>query len=274
MELWKLLNENKEWLFSGIVIAALGGISALLLRVWRKFHDAKEWLFSGIGMAALGGISALLLRACRKFHDAQAIDSRKPFPISHSEHSNHPLDTITRNLICDTQGNYAQFAFFSAEFHKNLSKSIQSGNVSSIVRARTSLELYLDNSIIDAALLLFRRLQEYFSGRSSVPPRCCLKVVRIRDNEQYVSAMARDDKIPKSCIYRSDYLFDSHSLFREIASSSGPRSGKGVVLNNIPKEIATSQYENARINKDLARDYWHNFDKDQGSSTRAIASTH
>lgn len=174
-----------------------------------------------------------------------------------------------RDIVCENQGKYIQFAFSAGEAHKALSKALQDDNVPEIEASLGLLTALANTSILLEARATFAHMQRYFSSTSAsrktpnhtIPPRICLKLLkkvkRGRRNATLVFTRARHDAYPendKRFEQESDareYLLNAHSIFYHIY-----QYGSYYVENDIPEAFDTKGYENARIEKDEAKAYY------------------
>lgn len=167
--------------------------------------------------------------------------------------------SFMRRVICYNQGEYAQYNFLAAERHKALKESWRkSPNDAKDLHERCDeLVSFLNTHLHDVSQKNFAFIKEYFSGRDPVEPRICIKG-NFRHNERdYIVPLIRDKKVN----YLSEYPLESNRGFLFVKNN-----GTHFRSDDIPKDIAEGKYHNARINNELATDYYKKRNQDPALS--------
>lgn len=168
-----------------------------------------------------------------------------------------------KELVCEHQGRYVQFAFFAFMYHKALGMALDSDNKEDIIKYHYLLKTLATNSISTAAQTTFGHLQDYFASspehrsHHSIPPRICLKLLRKKSGANFIYTRLRydryrnDEKEFERDPYEPEYPLNQHSIFYHIQQYDG-----FVVKNDIPKAIETESYKNGRIESTAAKRYY------------------
>lgn len=157
-----------------------------------------------------------------------------------------------RRVICYNQGECIQYNFLAGELHKSVKDSLRESNrnVATLHKLCDRLEYFLNRNLGRISQENFRLLKLYFRGRHNVEPRVCVKGNHERDGKYYIVPIVRDKEVN----YWSDYPLEENSGFLHVKNH-----GTYFLCNDIPKQIGTvgsDGYRNARIDTDLAREYY------------------
>lgn len=155
--------------------------------------------------------------------------------------------TFIQKAVCYNQAALIEFCFLAGEKHKSLKTYYLSGNSKNDMRElqRRSHDLvnFLNETMLEVSLNNFQLLRSFFSSRSEIPPRVCLKGnfnVRNGQNATIVS-LFRDDPVG----YDSDVIVEGNSGFHYVRDH-----GRFYLENNIPAAVVKGDYVNPRL-KDL-----------------------
>jgi hypothetical protein len=167
--------------------------------------------------------------------------------------------SFMRRVICYNQGEYAQYNFLAGELHKRAKDFLRDSprDVKGLRKRFDQLERFLNRNLGRISQKNFKYIRQYFSGRHDVEPRICIKANYERGGRQYIVQVIRD----KPVNYSPDDPLDDDSGFLSVRDN-----GRYFSCPNIPEDIATDKYHNARIDTKLAQAYY----KDK--SARPIAS--
>jgi hypothetical protein len=156
-----------------------------------------------------------------------------------------------QSLVCVNQAGLSQYWFEASERHKNLKSILQDQRkVPSLLLKESleSFEAYLYDEFYNAFRMSLTHVMNSFQARSSIQPRCCLKVIA---GNEFVTLFRH----PSSLMMEGPYSVNENSAFKEIAN--GSRSY--YLSNNLPKDIAEGKYTNPRISQAEVKKYYESY---------------
>jgi hypothetical protein len=159
------------------------------------------------------------------------------------------LSAWCRDLICAHQGDFIQYLYTAGELHKKLGDALTAAapDPDQAALFARSLSDYMDRELYRIAHLGFAHVQKYFQGRSTAPPRICIKATRQRGQDQIVFPLVRAERV----CYRSEYPVAAHTPFQLVQ-----RHGRFVRIPDIAQAVYDGTYENARIDTAKAQAYY------------------
>jgi len=169
---------------------------------------------------------------------------------------------LMRKVVCFNQGEFTQYSFLAAEFHKKIKTAIQIPyikplDVRMLGKLSNAMIDYLNRTLGETAKSNFGFIEQYFEDRHNIKPRLCIKCSQMQDNEEWIKNIYRDIDIN----YISDFPLGSNSGFVHVKDT-----GTFFECNNIPSAIVEGKYKNSRINVKLAKEYWVKSEKKQNSN--------
>ncbi len=147
---------------------------------------------------------------------------------------------ITQKAVCFNQSALIQYTYLMAEKHKALKDIYRDDQNNSLEIEKRAKDLiyYLNTEFHKVVFRNFELLHSYFSERSKIKPRICLKGNFNTHHSDIVITVFRDSQVS----YQSDYDISENTGFDEVANH-----GKYYLCNNIPKAVAVGAYKNPRI---------------------------
>ncbi len=161
----------------------------------------------------------------------------------------HDASAFMREVICYNQGEYTQYSFLAGELHKRLKDSLREfpTDIEMLRRLCDQLEDFLRRNLTRVSQKNFKYIKAYFRrNHTGTEPRVCIKGNYEKDSKNYIVQVIRDRKVP----YWSAYPLEDNSGFIDVGNSLYS------LCNDIPKQVATDKYRNARIDPELAREYY------------------
>lgn len=145
-----------------------------------------------------------------------------------------------REMVCELQGNYAQFAVVAHNLHKTLREEWSTApntQLHAINESRKRLYLHLINNARKACTTVEKFGKEHFANRSKFKPRFCVKLPCEPDCE------ILDDLYRCSGAYNHRVKASENTAFNFIR-----RTGKSFVSNDLVAEVfGTMDYVNPRL---------------------------
>lgn len=264
----KWLNENKKWLFSGLLVAVCKGIYDVVKE--EGFHPTwGNLLYLATAILITITIIEILSVLRRKdffnygkskirefFHllleDRQIIikgTSRYHCFDLHSEYK-RTIKTLN-DFICYNQGWLAQYPFIVGELHKHIKEEFRKKNNGDGMNKILLQQHYQDlNERLTShqenilAENYNKYMTSHFEGRSRVQPRICIKGIgRIEGDEIGVVDIFRPESE-----YITEYPIHSNKGFYEVY-----KTGKWYICNDIPTAAKKDEYFNPRLDNRKVR---------------------
>lgn len=184
-----------------------------------------------------------------------------------------------KELVCELQGNYAQYTVVAHNHHKALREewsTAPSPELAAINTSRARLYLYLINQARQACLTIDKFAREHhFGGRSKFEPRFCVKVPCEPDcttlDDLYRSSSAKMHRVTASDNTAFNFIRDvgrsfiSNDILAQIFSAKGyrnPRLDSDAVKSNYQKLAAGRKRFHSYYRKDLPDHQWQGQWKD------------
>jgi hypothetical protein len=150
------------------------------------------------------------------------------------------LSKIINKSICYNQKKLSQFCFLASEKHKLIKEELnkEEKDVSLLREYYDNLNSFLESQTSETLKANFDFIKKYFSNRSDIQPRCCIKVF---DEDKNIFTLARcSDTYPS---VKDPYPKEANSAFKVISDGE-----EYFCCNTIPTDFHTGDYKNSQIN--------------------------
>lgn len=163
----------------------------------------------------------------------------------------YPDYALHKDIICDFQGDYAQFSLSVANTHKIMKEALSAKNgqlSDEVIKAHSHIKQELALGLTNAWMRSYEYLENYFEDRKYHLPNINFKTTDSDDGEK-ITPLFRN-KIKTRGDLKSSFTPTSNTGFNKIVH----RNARYYCQNNIPK-VAKANYENGRLNKDSVKNY-------------------
>jgi hypothetical protein len=153
---------------------------------------------------------------------------------------------VMAKAICLNQGQYLQYTFLAADRHRKLKEEVSKANINLRIVDENARELvnFMNQTFYDVAQENFELLHAYFSKRSRLKPRICLKGnFRIGTSDRVVTVF-RDSPVN----YSSNVEIDGNSGFAHVQ-----KTGTYFLENDLALAASKGTYLNPRLDSDLVK---------------------
>lgn len=159
----------------------------------------------------------------------------------------YEFSEYVKSIVCYNQGEFIQYSFLAAEFHKCMKDAQRDGNLDLAKESQAALVTYLNRNLERVTEKNFEYLHSHFKRRTKNSPRICVKAAYydIGNNESVIS-LFRDANVN----YKSDCLINENTGFKYIHDT-----GRPYICNNIPEKARVGEYINPRLNIDAVKLY-------------------
>lgn len=173
----------------------------------------------------------------------QILNRRSLRAVSDCRDDSEQLITFVHKAVCYNQGALVQFCFIAAQKHKALKEGLRTDkdDVKGHQLRFYDLVNFLNEALLKVSLNNFELLRSYYSSRSDVAPRVCLKGnfdVK-SDTTATIVALFRDNPVG----YNSNFSVEGNSGFRFVRDC-----GRYYLENDIPQAVVRNAYINPRLN--------------------------
>jgi len=257
----KFIRENKDWVFSGIGLAILGGIFQLLKYIYAKNPDASIFkasisiiiilialiiFFNFYRLLQRKNFNIFLKNKIKESANLLLDDRKNKLPISiqyncFESYAHHKkIIEVFKEIVCTNQGELVEFVYEAGELHKpikiEINKSENDRDIKYLSECCNRLETEIKKNTDKLYSSTYEKVLEYFDDRSEQPPRICIKGF----NEGRLEDIFRRPM--------EDYLSDGKVTESDKGSLNVFEQGYAFLENNIPLQIKKGNYFNSRIN--------------------------
>ena len=151
-----------------------------------------------------------------------------------------------KNIVCYNQGEFIQYSFLAAEFHKCMKTANSEGDLDTAKECQDVLIDFLNRNLERVTQKNFDYFHSHFKRRAKHSPRICIKAGYDIDHSESVISLFRDGNVN----YKSDCSINDNTGFKYIYDT-----GRPYICNDIPKKAKIGEYINPRLNIDAAKLY-------------------
>jgi len=154
------------------------------------------------------------------------------------------ISKLLKEVVCYNQGELAQYTYLAGEKHKEMKMEIlkESPNKENLKVFKEELEKHLNVEFEKVVKKNFEYIKEYFSKRSKMEPRVCIKV---SEDSKVIDLFREEDQL-----YIAEYEIQENKGFSYVHET-----GKYYFCNNIPSELKARRYYNPRLDEHEALKY-------------------
>lgn len=151
---------------------------------------------------------------------------------------------IAREIVCWNQGELAQFSYIASILHRNLKEKFYGVNCckEKVKFSLNNLIEYLNRNLRRVSEKNFKFLHYYFSKRSKIDPRVCIKA----SYKKQIIELFRDRQVD----YDVEYAISTNTGFQSVIDA-----GKYYLCNNMPDEYIKGNYKNPRLKNNSEINY-------------------